>query len=1132
MDNIVMIPMKYIELNENQKKQISNSINTDYSFAWEDKDLIDKLSADFPEIKRSKYDDSIKDDLKRLNLAYSEYDRFNTDKDDYVDRLKRIIEDIRDKESRWYGLNIYDVEEIIDMQDICIINGEDGSGKTYFIYKLEEEFSRKGIKHLFLYGNLIRDKIDKIPYDEISSISTNERFVLAIDALNEIEENNAVILLNKLLSIKDKKGLQLIVTFRNYNLSPTVCATLNKLSGFNYEFQGISYDSALNSLAMSGITDVYKYEDVLLSNNPLAIISLKKLLENDKVTNESLDSYSIITFIVENEIKKKGGKLLWEKTKRIVTWMYKNDKKYIPLKELKSIIDDYDAYIFQMKSFGELYQFDYYNEPCVSFKSETKLSFLYSRDIIAEIGNNNEETFVNNIKLKLEKIGGIEEAVILAIFTKYKDDFKSIKILLVKLGLLNRLSPETIRKLKFSDRDIVAFQNEFIANDPIIWFLYLGGFSNKPYNCCNFFNDYFISDNKAQLDLNRALSGKFIYGGVRARLNNILYYITLNNDKDMRIEEYFYFSLWCSLSSNIIIRELSIKILFEIVCRDNLYKKRLIELYPYLNDPYLKDAVIHVLANYDDDNDEEIRCFFKALIENYDFIQGYSIKRIAAYMKLERLYIYWNKKNYNDSVLPCNLDENITDLFRTVSLFDKYALPFDIWGKEDYREFNKFIDVPRNIISKINKELIEEFECIRNGGLCSNNVHLKDLLLEKYSVEDYKLINGKTQALIYQKIVKDVLFLYGLDINDENKELWKEDYHNSLIGKAIDVSTDIFYGNMMCNYYCDEFLNSWPDEQLLGFEVFDPLKYSDSEKLRLCSPVPVFNQNVEKLDNELYHRLEYPEEKNIEWYNNTDLTEKNILSVIEPITIKNQDWVLLACRIHIHESGEFMDKWSDTYDIFCCTSDQSISGVGDRFLTIELDEYRGNINNYFECSEKRDLCRDVISISSSGAFEETNLILPPAAIIKKLKLRPNFKDMSWINEEDEVVIICDNSKKSYYKNPITGAVFIRKDWLESYLKNNKIKYFAFNEKFIGLSGHYDIDSSYHYEISDNKIVKKNSNNQPDYDNNLVGYNSKPCLSCPHGFYRKLKEYEIDDEKESNNFREILEAYGINFGELQ
>ena len=146
--------------------------------------------------------------------------------------------------------------------------------------------------------------------------------------------------------------------------------------------------------------------------------------------------------------------------------------------------------------------------------------------------------------------------------------------------------------------------------------------------------------------------------------------------------------------------------------------------------------------------------------------------------------------------------------------------------------------------------------------------------------------------------------------------------------------------------------------------------------------------------------------------------------------------------------------------------------IRDRYLTIELEEYLGELKAYPENKEKPWLCKSVKNIASqSDIFEETSLVLPPSEIIKFFDLRLNVSDLSWETEDKEKIILCNNNRNSYYRDPIGGTAFIRKDYFDKYAKSHCIKYFAFAERLIPETGYAD-ETSLHFEIKDGQIIKE------------------------------------------------------------
>lgn len=148
--------MDYKALNENQRKRMLQISKNDFSMEWENPDFLDALIGKLPPIHHDRNEENIKTELAELNKYYSQFDFFATDRAKFIQQIKVLINVIHNKNANWYGLDLYRVEECIRQQEFCLISGEGGIGKSYFIKCLEEEFERNGIPHLCIYGNLKR----------------------------------------------------------------------------------------------------------------------------------------------------------------------------------------------------------------------------------------------------------------------------------------------------------------------------------------------------------------------------------------------------------------------------------------------------------------------------------------------------------------------------------------------------------------------------------------------------------------------------------------------------------------------------------------------------------------------------------------------------------------------------------------------------------------------------------------------------------------------------------------------------------------------------------------------------------------------------------------------------------------
>lgn len=312
----------------------------------------------------------------------------------------------------------------------------------------------------------------------------------------------------------------------------------------------------------------------------------------------------------------------------------------------------------------------------------------------------------------------------------------------------------------------------------------------------------------------------------------------------------------------------------------------------------------------------------------------------------------------------------------------------------------------------------------------------------------------------------------------------------------------------MCNYFLDDFSTYNNIRDSIGYEIYDPLEFG--EELKIRSPLPIFNPKTEKMCNKVLSKIEQPIVKDESWWKDLSITKKNIIKMLQTIKYDGHEWILLSSRISIKESNEDYE-WKDNYNLFVCSSTkETIFDDGKaRKLTIEIDDYLGDLINYKNCKCKPWLCKTIPSIDyNAGLFDDVVLVVPPAEIISTFKLSLNVDEMCWYNDNGEKIICCNNNKTSYYSDPIMGTVFIRKDAYEELLKHKKIKFFAFAERYIKDKG-FCTDTSFHFEIVDGKITKEYPNYKVNYSNKKIDIPNE-CLNCKYSFYHAEDFVEAKD----------------------
>lgn len=843
-----------------------------------------------------------------------------------------------------------------------------------------------------------------------------------------------------------------------------------------------------------------------------------------KVVDEEENATLTITYILEKYVKmtfKSDGLSIWKDIKSIADWIYKNDKRDISYSDLCNIIkhvENKEEFINNMIQQGLINIYTKNDDCYYYFVIDSLTDYLIARSLFDDIKNKSNDEKVKTIKTKINAMPWLGEQFIIVLFDQMENDYKSIYDILIKTKLLSELTYKVLTKIHFKSNNIKDFIKIFNPPNKNELIHTMGGFTDKPFNCYNYLYKYYCVDKMKMIELSNALSGKHFLNDIKYRLKNLLYFITINNRPDRRDDEAFYFSILCCAAPNSDVRCLAMKLLYEIVIRDeNLISELIYKYNNNISDLYIKESIVYILSKMNK-NDSKIVEFFNFIVKKEEYLTAKSVKRIAEYFDKQYCYIEWDRKNLYKYNINAKIPNDVNNILSEVYLYDKDFLPFKYFSKEHIETYVSFLTNEKDGIKLVNNYLLKNYFCVRNGE-CNGSFDFKkkvmpemEKLIKIQKVDIYSFI--ESLGIVLEEIFK----YYGFSLKDGIRY---EDYFHSTYRKYIDIAVGIFYGSLMCNYYTDEFATFNNYQNNIGYEVYEPL--NDGETEIITSPIPTYQDFIERLGDEVVKRIDVTSKKDDNWHKNISLTVKNVLNLLNPINYKNHEWVLLAAEISLYEKENNVNIWKDDYNLFCCTNkNETISADGNaRYLTIELENYDGDLRQYKDNTKKIWLCKRVKNIcSNSDLFESTFIILPPSSIIEYFNLALNVSDLSWENHNKEKIIYCNNNKCSYYSNQIRGTVVIRKDYYNEFIKNNTIKYFAFTERYRKDVG-YLSETDLHFELCNNRIIKKIKNN--DFtDKKYINKNEK-CINCK--FIKDSLELEACDNT-TKSFEELLKQYGI------
>ena len=1069
---------------------MKGSIHNDTAMSWNDDTLMDILLGHVPQIRATRKDNEVRSEIGELKNILDSYRYESTNGNTFLEEASHTLEKIKQKDPSWYGISLEEISYFVAMQRFCVINGYGGMGKSYFIFWLEEQLTNDSIPHLCIYGKY-QKTIDNIDFLGIQAAAEHGLFLFVVDALNEMECSSQKELVEMLKGLCNCQGLRVIITYRTHNLSPDIMELLGEMASYQYAFTGVSYDSALELFMRKPVLNVYKYESILYTNNAFYLNILCKILEKPPLEEETINSFSTLTYILEQYIKETAGKEHWKNTKIVTQWMYENRSKIISRESLCQIIQRPDDYIGKMKQYGLLVEIEVGESIGYTFAIETLTDFLLARYFVQEIRGLTEEEQLSIIKQRRSEFVYMDEAFIVSLFD-LTQDYGLIRQLLTKSGLLDSFDLEMVSHINFKQEDIRSFQEVFHISHTEGLISIIGGYSNKPFNCVNFLNARYIQNKNCQLkELSSALSGTLHISRLMGRLKNMIYFVSIV--EETIAEEMLWFALWCTASPNQRIRCYAIKLLFEILKKEPNYIDELMSQWNSFSDYYIQEAIIQVFSLLSHIQGHGIDIFLSRYKDDPNCHSARSLKRIGNAQGSPYQYIILKKDNLYQFCETETIPEALNNLLCHVSLIEETLLPFRYWSKNHIDTINRFIQGPKEEVGAWNNVLASRFSCVKRGDC--NGSYAFEQWVKTNCPETFSLQKLDMTSFIvsFGKCIEKVMRQYGVNVFDQTS-MDREYFGNSICRKVIDIAVDIYYGSVMCNYYKDQFASFNNIQESIGMEVYDPIEYEE-EEMHIASPIPTYASAIEILGDTLISTIF---ENDIcfdeAWSKDEKQSISNLMQLIQPVSYKKTEWVLLNAKIRITGQGRV-----ECYDIHCCTEPEThLTGVyDDRYLTIELPEYYGAVDHYALCEKQPGICKEIPSISGRHDwFDTTELMFPPVQIVRDLGLRYEIASMSWNTENGDKVILCDNNKNSYLQSNICSSIFMRKDYYDSYIADHPIHYFCYTEKM--LEGRFFTDeASLHLEINDGKLVHKFYN--ADEQNQWHNTNTPVCETCPYGF---------------------------------
>lgn len=1104
----------YLEANKYNLGMMKHEKNKDYKYEWASDDLDAYCIAKVPRLNNIYHnieDTVVRERLATLthdvNIQINEYNNYKNNLDKLTSVIDILATYIKELDSTYYlrEFELQRIRDIATMNRSLLISGPGGIGKSFYLNEVAERLDETSF--LCLFGKYEKNITD-INWDDIEHICNDREFTVIVDAINEFSENHKNFICKIKNKIQETNFGRVIISYRTNTLSQEEITIIEKNMN-EFIFGGISYEDAVIKLMESTSAEISDLEFILDTNNPLMIEMLRKILVGKGITNDKLSSILLITHIFENYIKLSLSPSHWSITKLISDYFYRKETVYISETEVTKIIPSKykkNFYISDMLQLGFLDQFQISGEMNFVFRYQSLSDFVVARSMFEDISGKSNEVVIKIINRKIEAFYSMKDIFLVLLFDKYHKRKLSDFLYIYNNSDLSRSIDEIefLTKIRILNNDIINdFQQNFTINYSPNLFYNLAGRVNKPFNCVNFLNEKLLKENCVIQELYNANH----YSNVQNRLYNSIYFLNRFDPKEGYVIEKFWFSFWSLGSRKPRERVLAEKLLLDIV---NMYPENisvLIENYHKVTDDYIQSSIIKVLYSTSKTSYNEISDFFKKLESDVNMIDRNSLYYISKYFKKNNDgdYINYKKRNLYVESKNDNIIDPILKYLHQIEFNKNYLIGMDYHRDYNDLSFNEeFLNVSKKVIRDINKYSNNYFSCLLEGDCKVSDGILPDVIRTHFPNTLIKKLDGKRYYLAWQRIFIETLSQYNFSLEKlesipsySDSIPYHRDFKESVIWKLIRISTEKFYGSLMCNYYHGDFITYETGDEKVGYKAYS--RHREEYQYNLNKPVSIFNEFITKLENKSLSIIKssIPENKTIKWAHDYKLSQKNLMDLVKPIYINDEKWIMISGSIRVKfENPEKTDmplEYSDEYiNISMCIGKvPKLTKDNRRSLVLEKYDYLGNIDDYKNMgfsfstempnlSEKDSLIRD------------TSFTMPPSEVIRYFDLRYDNAISSWYCDKEKVITV-NNNPSNWYRDEMTKAVYIKEKYYELLKKEFKLSFLAFTERF-HLNTGYGNDSAIFANFDSDNIFDY-SFNYKNEKHDYININNSKCDGC-------------------------------------
>ena len=965
------------------------------------------------------------------------------------------------------------IDELYTRKGLLIV-GEGGIGKTRFLYDLANELAKQNKNFAASFSDQSASELLEINLHEIAN-QFDDGFTYIFDAINERDEKLARQLINQLPDILAQDKVSVIVSTRSGSPFSQECE-LESVLFRKYVFPGVDISNLIPELSTYGDQLFFRFQDMFIGGNPRNILAAKAAIEDLSHREELQQAHIQRTTLIERCMKKqlageRSGSKRWAQTKKLCSFLYSKQANLFDENDVQVVLADETAgYLTDMLSTGFIRAFRLGSKEHFAFSSESQMNILIARSVHSDLKRIQIDT--ENFRDSAERVAEVvktksfgantHEMCQIAIdrfisfgpmlFVELLHAFRNADLFFDELRILR----ETIFP---QDADFSTIRNR-IAIDPASAFIEFGGYVINPLNITNYSNDAFVKKPEIVIDCFKENWRSYELSDLIHRVRNIASYASYANSlTQTAILEWTWLSVWASSSTNSKLRVWAIRLLQVLCDRSEQAIEIAVTAFPLVKNTFSQRAIARVLSHSRKKTQQraDVVELARSVTDDYS---------VADYLVVHDMCIVLgipitesHTRNFYNEFGNLPVTETKAEVIKNLVLkfdpfFDHY-LPFEYLpffeGIVQMSALHDYLAVDKNLVKNWNDRFKANLSCPNPAPCTDETVSWSDadsvvhIPFEKEKLDPARLYN------MFVKLLFDACEMAGYPVSDlietaDYYRLESGDRLNPRFRPVLDAA-GLFMGSLASNYYLSEIQIASCHGARTGFACDDSWTPGD-EGVRVDTSLPLFNNIIDIARRKIQKRVQSPCGKPRSWFDDDQDTQKSLLEVLRPITICGVEWIPLAADIRIRMRREKTLDCSNEMLIHVASIDAPhLNGIGDRKLTIELDELEGNIEDY--CEHDSLLCVDVHAPEYAGKDTFSfAMCLPPQRLIAHFDLVFNrYTGIYHYPDDDEPIVICDGNPRSYMADPVSKLILMRGQEYRSLVEQGLIKYYAFTERF-------------------------------------------------------------------------------------